>query len=289
MRHNGPDFLCIGMPKAGTGWLFDQLSAHPDFWMPPIKEFHYLDKPFPALRSATDRLVRFEQLSRPWRKGTGRAHRFDERDLAFLKAASAAGGKRRDLDIYASLFDHKGDKLSGDITPRYAVLGDAMIAKVGERLPDTKVVLIVRDPVSRALSRISMSHRNGNFDDAVLADGEAPVKLLESASYLQDRSSPTAILDAWKRCAPDMNLRYFFFDDLATRAEKLHAEIVAFLGADPSKPVPISIAENRKRKTPKLEFDEKAVRIVAEHYRDELRACKILGGPAEGWAAKYGV
>jgi hypothetical protein len=36
--HDGPDFLCVGVPKAGTGWLFDQLNAHPDFWMPPVKE-----------------------------------------------------------------------------------------------------------------------------------------------------------------------------------------------------------------------------------------------------------
>ena len=43
----GPNFICIGMAKAGTGWLFDQLKHHPDFWMPPIKEFGYLkrDKP----------------------------------------------------------------------------------------------------------------------------------------------------------------------------------------------------------------------------------------------------
>ena len=39
----GPDFICIGMQKAGTGWAYDQLQYHPDFWMPPVKEIHYLD------------------------------------------------------------------------------------------------------------------------------------------------------------------------------------------------------------------------------------------------------
>src|SRR5437762_8195064 len=38
----GPDFICIGMPKAGTAWLHDQLRHHPDFWMPPVKEVNYL-------------------------------------------------------------------------------------------------------------------------------------------------------------------------------------------------------------------------------------------------------
>ena len=39
----GPDFICIGAQKAGTRWLFDQLAFHPGFWMPPIKELHYLN------------------------------------------------------------------------------------------------------------------------------------------------------------------------------------------------------------------------------------------------------
>ena len=38
-----PDFLCVGAQKAGTSWLYRQLEPHPDFWMPPLKELHYLD------------------------------------------------------------------------------------------------------------------------------------------------------------------------------------------------------------------------------------------------------
>ena len=35
-----PDFLCVGAQKGGTSWLYRQLEAHPDFWMPPVKELH---------------------------------------------------------------------------------------------------------------------------------------------------------------------------------------------------------------------------------------------------------
>jgi hypothetical protein len=38
-----PDFLCVGAQKGGTSWLYRQLERHPDFWMPPVKEFHYLN------------------------------------------------------------------------------------------------------------------------------------------------------------------------------------------------------------------------------------------------------
>ena len=39
-----PDFLCVGVHKGGTTWLYQQLESHPDFWMPPLKELHYFDQ-----------------------------------------------------------------------------------------------------------------------------------------------------------------------------------------------------------------------------------------------------
>ena len=60
VRDCGPDFLCVGAQKAGTSWLYKQLSGHPDFWMPPWKELHYLNQPghapfIPALRNRDKR------------------------------------------------------------------------------------------------------------------------------------------------------------------------------------------------------------------------------------------
>src|SRR5215469_17740999 len=59
----GPDFICIGMPKAGTGWLYDQLSHHPDFWMPPVKELHYLHRPVPTLPNSRRHLDNWDKLA----------------------------------------------------------------------------------------------------------------------------------------------------------------------------------------------------------------------------------
>src|SRR5437762_2155968 len=61
-----PDFLCIGAQKAGTTWLYQQLESHPDFWMPPFKELHYLND-----------LGRVERAATPRRR--------DERDVLFLE------------------------------------------------------------------------------------------------------------------------------------------------------------------------------------------------------------
>lgn len=41
-----PDFLGIGATKAGTTWLYQNLFAHPDIFMPTTKELHYFDRRF---------------------------------------------------------------------------------------------------------------------------------------------------------------------------------------------------------------------------------------------------
>ena len=39
-----PDFLVIGAEKAGSSWLWRNLSAHPEIFMPLTKEIHFFNK-----------------------------------------------------------------------------------------------------------------------------------------------------------------------------------------------------------------------------------------------------
>src|SRR3954454_19765639 len=101
-----PDFLCVGAQKAGTSWLYQQLEPHPDFWMPPVKELHYLDQ--------LNRMKRFH----PPRSG-------DERDASFLESMENLSARfYLDLESYGQLFQHKRHLLSGDISPAYSTLND---------------------------------------------------------------------------------------------------------------------------------------------------------------------
>ena len=124
---DGPDFICLGMPKAGTGWLYDQLAVHPDFWMPPVKELSYLHRERPALNFAKENPELGAKHKKPVtvRRRRGTDERLvsrvalDARDIAFLNRAREKLGEPRQLDFYASLFRFKGNLLSGDITPQY--------------------------------------------------------------------------------------------------------------------------------------------------------------------------
>src|SRR5438046_9791001 len=84
-----PDFLCVGAQKAGTSWLYRQLEPHPDFWMPPVKELHYLNQ-----------LNRAKRLDPP-RSG-------DERDASFLVSMQHLSARfSLDLESYGHLFQHQ--------------------------------------------------------------------------------------------------------------------------------------------------------------------------------------
>ncbi|MGI9569745.1 MAG: hypothetical protein ACR2PH_08415, partial [Desulfobulbia bacterium] len=45
--YSKPDFIAIGPPKTGTTWIYKNLEAHPEVWMPPDKEIrHFWEKVF---------------------------------------------------------------------------------------------------------------------------------------------------------------------------------------------------------------------------------------------------
>lgn len=39
-----PDFLYIGIARAGSTWLFEMLKQHPDIYVPPAKDLYFFDR-----------------------------------------------------------------------------------------------------------------------------------------------------------------------------------------------------------------------------------------------------
>jgi hypothetical protein len=286
-RIDGPDFICVGMPKAGTGWLFDQLQFHPDFWMSPLKGLHYLDRDTPAMKNAIRKLQRMEK--RPDRPRPTRRPG-DERDLSFLREAVSLKGMPRDLHRYASLFRYKGPLLSGDITAPYAGLQEDAIAEVAAILPQVKIIFLVRDPVARVWSNVSMAYRAGRFDRNLLSDVDGFRSFLIS-SPMYEFSFATTIAERWARSAPKVSFQHFFFDDIDKDPKKARAEILEYLGADPAKESgQIPAGHNRKATAEKLVLTDPVRTFLVDHFKDELRGCAArFDGHAREWLARYGL
>ena len=117
-----PDFLVVGVPKAGTTALHAALSRHAGLYLPPIKEpkFFLTDGPPPTRGGPGDALTYREHV---WQR-----------------------------DKYEALFDAAPPgALRGEATPFYLYDPGAM-RRIHRLIPDAKLIVIIRDPVERAHS-----------------------------------------------------------------------------------------------------------------------------------------
>jgi hypothetical protein len=266
-----PDFLCVGIHKGGTTWLYQQLDSHPDFWMPPFKELHY-----------------FDQLSRVQRPASSRCR--DERDRRFLESINSLSAKPFiDFEHYARLFEAKGPLLSGDISPNYSTLSNKLIRRIVGHFPNLKVIFLARDPVERVWSHLSMEVHYHQIEAFDVTDIDEVNRNLRRRGLLL-RSYPSAAVARWKHYVHPDRFRIYFFDDLQTNPTELRRSILDFLGADPDKPAsPMPAEYNSWASMEKLPLTEKVRSHLAQFFKKELKTCAArLGGAARNWPARYG-
>lgn len=290
----GPDFVCIGAPKAGTGWLFDQLSWHPDVWMPPVKELRYLKARKPERRPRLRKLQR--QLEKGRYSKASREREIDhlrpvtERDLEFIKRFLSE--EKRNLKRYGELFEMKGNQITGDITPLYSTLDSRSIVKLMEEFPKLKIIYLIREPVSRAWSHIQMHKRQtekpnhrANFDIGNLNH----VKRFICQSDMLLRSCPSRVADRWRTVVPENQFYYSFFDDIISDPASVLKDICNFLG------VSQEISEqmlpptfNRKDSRSKYPMTPEIKAYLEQLFRDERAiSAERFGGAAKAWTPHH--
>jgi hypothetical protein len=154
-----PDFLIVGAPKAGTTALHTALTQHPDAFLTRPKEPKYWmcdDAPPPHWRGPGDRHSQQEWI---WR-----------------------------ADDYAALFTGaRDDQVRGESTPFYLWSRGAH-RRIGEALPDVKLIAVVRDPVDRAYS--NWMH--------LWSDGLEPVADFRRAFGRQDERVAAGYAPFWR-------------------------------------------------------------------------------------------
>lgn len=278
------------MGSSGSGWLFDQLKYHPDFWMPPIKEFGYLLSREGGLSDV--KLERYNAILENTKRISKRANRRpdDTRDREFLREAIASRGQAMDIERYVSFFRFKEGALAGEITPAYARLDGAIVAQLAQRLPEVKIVLLVRDPLERAWSRITKRHRKGLIERKVLEKENDFLGFLESRK-MGEAWFPSRIVACWKEHAPNLSFRHYLFDDIAQHPEKTRSAILSYIGGDPDKASgELSAGHNRKAGSEKIDPTDSVRAELIAYFRDELIACAdIFGGAATEWPKRYGL
>jgi hypothetical protein len=171
-----PRFLIIGAQKAGTSSLYEYLTAHPGIPRAATKEVHYFDLNY----------FRGERWYR--------AH--------FPTRAAAARHRARGVDL-----------APGEASPYY-LFHPLAADRVRETLPDVKLIVLLRDPIKRALSHyhheVAMGRETLPLEEAlereparlageaerVMADPRYPGTALQTFSYLS-RGRYAEQLERW--------------------------------------------------------------------------------------------
>jgi hypothetical protein len=221
--HRYPDFLCIGAQKAGTTWLYANLSHHPRIWMPPVKELQYFNELYvPDHRkwTPTHRRTHGTRVLKRYMERVDEAE-WDYRYIA--RIADIAAGAPSD-EWYGNIFTLAApDQLCGEMTPEYSTLPRVGIEHILRLMPQGKIILSLRDPIERSWSHLRMLA--GNAANRNLAH------LKELAAYpdIADRGNYPRILGLWARLVRPERLLVIFMDDIATDAAAVMRSVCAFL------------------------------------------------------------
>lgn len=277
LNNHGPDFVCIGAQKAGTTWLYDNLSIHPQIWMPPVKEIHFFNTICPNEQLLGIETHRHELGFAKYRPLLNNMNMFT------LKWLYRYYNEQMSTSWYYRLFDRKTNKeqIAGDITPAYSTLDERGIRLARKVLNENcKVFVILRSPIERTWSAVKMLFRwKGN--DIQASDIEKLKNMLQEPSY-KLRSNYCFIVKYWQEMFGN-NFQIFLYDDLRADPKAFLYSIQDFLG------VKHYVFDNRLLKKSNADKDAlkqpKAINtFLRDNYKKDIEELdNTINGVSQSW------
>lgn len=212
--------LCVGAAKAGTSWLYDQLSRHPQCHLRAIKELHYFDA-IEGGRLSKERARHEEYQSNMLARLAGKAPTEEQQRRLSDRSDWMDVLERdpNDLSHYLAYLRRGAEtgQVVADITPAYATLPQNRLSDMAHMAPDVRVVYLLRDPVERLWSHVRMiagrrdeagqvtERRCGNILSRTISGTETQIVV---------RSDYASALDRLSAAVPSARLLVEAFEDM---------------------------------------------------------------------------
>ena len=204
-----PNFIVIGVAKAGTTSFFRYLNQHPQVYIPPIKGTNYF-----GYEDALD-----------WRW-------VDEGASPSLQHFHV-----RTFDEYIAAFSSARDEIAiGEVSPQYFHCPTAA-RRIFEHLPDVKLIASLRNPAERAFSGFLMRMRRG---EAVRSFDE---ELTLESSHVKE-GFYYARLKRYFDLFPRQRIKIYIFEEFKKNPLRVLVDLFEFLGVDPGFVPDTSIRHN---------------------------------------------
>jgi hypothetical protein len=222
-----PNFFVVGAPKAGTTSLYHYLGQHPEVYMSPIKEPNFF---------ASE--IRPENVSEELQERVRRDMNGVKAYLQGRMSENRFGGMVLEWEDYLKLFQNvKEEKAIGEASVLY-LWSKTAAGNIFSRIPDAKIVIILRDPAERAFSQYLHGVTNGIIYESFrqhIYNGSREnnekfrvgYPSLELGLYYEQ-------VNRYLEIFPRENVRIFFFEDYRQRPARMLKELFCFLNVDSS-------------------------------------------------------
>jgi hypothetical protein len=221
-----PTFFIVGAPKAGTTSLYHYLDQHPQIHMSPIKEPSYFASELRPENFHPRFQTRFFQEQESVRQY-----------LAGPMAVKRFGGPVVDWESYARLFQNarKGQAI-GEASASY--LWSASAAQnIAARIPEARIVMILRDPAERAYSQYLRVVSDGlvrhSFREQLRQSRNGESSQFDVLNPLLEFGLYSAQLDRYLKVFRAQNVRVYLYEDYRRHPSETLADLFRFLSVDP--------------------------------------------------------
>jgi len=208
-------FFIVGAPKAGTTWLATSLAEHRDVHLSLVKEPHFFAPPVPGelpATAVTDTNVWPQLAQHKW----------------------IHSGWIRDPGNYVRLLRApQGKPVSGEATVAYLHAPEAA-RNIATRFPDARIIIMIREPIARALSHFQMDLVAGRTakraESVLLSELECRRQGRTATSSYLGRSLYAESLRRYLDVFDREQVLVLRFDDVASAPESVLAQVQQHLG-----------------------------------------------------------
>jgi hypothetical protein len=147
--------------------------------------------------------------------------------------------KTHDINWYTNLFNNTSDKqVTGEITPDYMYHQDTIRA-LHQNFPDTKLIIILRNPIERSYSAFNLFRAHGRFKNMTFDEA------LKSEPFLLEQSLYYEQLENVFRFFNKEQVLIKFYEDITDKPKAFYLSVCEFLKIDPNfQPRSLTVIKN---------------------------------------------
>jgi hypothetical protein len=221
-----PNFFIAGAPKCGTTSLYYQLGQHPQIYMSPIKE--------PCYFASELRIENFSEELQPQLRRQSEALR---EYLSGPMTSRRFGGPVSKWEEYLLLFRKVRDETAiGEASVSY-LWSQTAARNIAARIPDAKIILVLRNPVNRAFSQylqaVSSGLARSSFREQIVRRTSSRSSKFGVLNPFLEFGAYTEQVKRFLEVFPRRNILIHIYEEMRGNPAKAMVETLRFLGVSP--------------------------------------------------------